>query len=74
MRTSPTRDYWGPYSRIEDYELKVSIMFGRTTQWFLVLRKISSDQTTLTNPHQKPLSDDHNLFQMTERRGAGCYV
>jgi hypothetical protein len=50
------------------------ITFRRTTQWFLVLRKTFFVYTQLTNPHQKPLSDLYNLFQMWERRGAACYV
>jgi hypothetical protein len=48
------------------------ITFRRTTQWFLVLRKISIAQSQITKRHQKPLSDDNNPYQLTERRGAAC--
>jgi len=43
-----------------------------TTQWFLVLRKIFFESTERTKLHQKPLSDDYNHFQLTERRSAAC--
>jgi hypothetical protein len=39
-----------------------------------VLREISIAQTQITEPHQKPLSDIYNSFQMMERRYAACYA
>jgi hypothetical protein len=53
---------------------QLHITFGSATQWFLVLRKISIAQTPITNPHQKPLSDHFNPYQLRERRCAACYA
>jgi hypothetical protein len=37
-------------------------------------KKITIAQTENTKPHQKPLSDLSNPFQLWERRCAACYT
>ena len=44
------------------------ITSGGVTQWFLVLKKYPYLKLSLPKRTKKPLSDDNNSSQMTERR------